>query len=694
MSAEPHPAATSIDVASVVERARAAWRESRADEAEMLCRQVLAVWPGQTDATYLIGLIAYTYGNLDLAIDYVRQACAAPRAPAVYFSDLAEMLRQKGRLAEAEQAGRQSVALDANVAGGWNNLGIVLQEALKLDESRLCLERALALDPGNAQTLNNLGNSLKRLGDAAGAEKRWREALAIEPAYAEVYSNLANLYLDQGEFERSEASARHAIELNPGVHNAYVNLAATYVARHRPGAALEVLDALLAFAPAHPRALAARALALKEFERFDEALDAAGRAALAAPDGPEPHNALGQVYQAMGRFEPALASYRRAASLPGPAQMDAIANIGGLYSEYGRKAEALKAFEEAARAFPDTPGILYGLVDIKRFEAGDPLIGRMQALLARDGITLADRVTLHFGLGKALLDIGDSVQAFRHYDEGNRLKRSTFAYDAEANARWMARIADVFSPAFLDRRTGAHSGLPVFIVGMPRSGTTLIEQILASHPLVFGAGERGTLGALAEAIADFPASASGLRDARLKALGEAYLDAVTPLAEGRRHVVDKMPSNFLYCGLIRLALPDARIIHSRRDPVDTCLSCYTKLFAGDQPFAYDQSELGRFHRAYQALMAHWRETLPASHFLEVDYEAVVDDAEREARRMLDFLGLPWDPRVLKFHETERPVRTASVHQVREPIYRTSAGRWKQQVSRLGPLLAALGVPAG
>ena len=165
------------------------------------------------------------------------------------------------------------------------------------------------------------------------------------------------------------------------------------------------------------------------------------------------------------------------------------------------------------------------------------------------------------------------------------------------------------------------------------------------------------------------------------------------MAAGRRHVVDKMPSNFALCGLIRLVLPGAKIIHSRRDPVDTCLSCYTKLFVGEQAFAYNQTELGRFHRAYQALMAHWRAILPPSHLLEVDYEAVVDDTEGQARRMLEFLGLPWDERVLKFHETERPVRTASVNQVRQPITSASVGRWRRHAAQLGPLLAALGVAA-
>jgi tetratricopeptide (TPR) repeat protein len=692
MTAPPN---SSLDVAATVAHARAAWQAGRADEAEMLCRQVLAAWPGQTDAAYLLGLMAYTYGNLDLAIAHVREACQAPRAPAVYFSDLAEMLRQKGLLAEAEQAARRAVAMAPSFAPAWNNLGIVLQEALKLDESRLSLERALSLEGDNPQTFNNLANTLKRLGLAAEAERRWNAALALKPDYAEAFSNLANLLLDQGEYDRAEASARRALALSPRLADAYVNLAATMTARHAHGDALTTIEALLAFAPGHARVLAAKALTLKELDRLDEALEAAKRAALAAPQSPEAHNALGQVYQAMGQFEPALSSYDRAAVLPGPAQQDAIANRGSLFMEFGRKEEALKAMEAAAKAFPNAPGVLFNQTDLRRFTPGDPLIGRMQALLAREGITLSDRVTLHFGLGKAFFDIGDSEAAFRHYDEGNRLKRTTFAYDPDANQRWMASIAEAFTPALLSAKAnmGVRSDVPVFVVGMPRSGTTLIEQILGSHPMVMAAGELKRLQALVYALPNYPSCVADLIGADIERLGEGYLAAVAPLAVGRRHVVDKMPSNFLACGMIRLILPGARIVHSRRDPVDTCLSCYTKLFAGEQAFTYNQSELGRFHRSYSSLMAHWRAILPASHFLEVDYEKVVDDLEGEARRMLDFLGLPWDERVLKFHETERPVRTASVNQVREPIYRGSVRRWKKHAAQLGALLDALEVPA-
>ena len=237
------------------------------------------------------------------------------------------------------------------------------------------------------------------------------------------------------------------------------------------------------------------------------------------------------------------------------------------------------------------------------------------------------------------------------------------------------------------------SELPVFVIGMPRSGTTLVEQILASHSQVHGAGELSTLRLLVEGGGAYPDACASASGDDLARLGQAYMARVAPLAQGKQRLVDKMPANFLYAGLIPLVLPGARIIHCRRDPVDTCLSCYTKLFSGEQRFTYDQTELGEFYRGYAKLMAHWRLVLPPERFIEVDYEAVVDDLEGEAKRLVSFLGLPWEDACLRFHDSRRVVRTASVNQVRQPIYTTSKGRWQKYADHLGPLLAALGMSA-
>jgi len=694
MTLIPNAAPQSISITDALARAKAHWNGGQPDQAALLCQRVLADWPGQPDALHLMGLMAHASGNLDLAIEYLRQACLAPRAPAEYSSNLAELYRQRGRLAEAEEAGRRAVAMDAALIGGWNNLGIILQEAGKFEESRHCLEEVLALQPHSAEAHNNLGNTCKRLGLVLQAETHWNRALELKPNYAEPNSNLAHLFAKQGEFDRAIEHGRRAIELNPRLSHAYINLAGVEAARHRFHEALRWLDALLAFAPLHATGLSARALVLKKLDRLEEALDAVTKALAAGPDNAEVQNALGLVLQRMGRFSEALAAYDRAASLAGTAAEQALVNRAILFMETGDAKAAEAAFDGAVQKFPNSASAWFNRADFKKFAEGDVEIGAMQALLAKgDELSRGERMRLHFALGKAFLDIEDSDQAFAHLNAGNQMKRAQISYEAAANTNWMQSIASLFSREFLHRHEGqgAESSLPVFVVGMPRSGTTLVEQILASHPDVHGAGELGHIPNIVHEFGNFPSNAAFLGPAAMQGFGGKYLSQINKLAAGKPRVVDKMPINFAYAGLIRLLLPGAKIIHCRRDPVDTCLSCYSKLFTAVQSFSYDLTELGLFHKDYQELTAHWRAVLPAENFLEVDYEAVVEDLEGEARRMIKFLGLDWDPACLAFYETKRPVRTASVNQVRRKLYKSSAGRWRKHQANLRPLLAALDI---
>ena len=313
----------------------------------------------------------------------------------------------------------------------------------------------------------------------------------------------------------------------------------------------------------------------------------------------------------------------------------------------------------------------------------------MEALLEDvENLPVEEQIHLHFALGKALADIREYEQSFRHQLQANALQRQQFTYDEIGAHTKIDRIRSAFTPEVMQSLTGVGdpSSLPVFIVGMPRSGTSLIEQILASHPRVFGAGELDLLGQLVIA-----GTSNGITRDWVQTLGPRYLSGIRALAPPRDRITDKMPSNFLFVGLIHIALPNARIIHARRNPVDTCLSCFSKLFAGEQQFAYDLGELGRYYRAYDRLMAHWRDVLPEGRMLEVDYEEVVADLEVQARRIIGYCGLEWNDACLEFHKTERAVRTASVMQVRQPIYRSSIGRWRPYARMLTPLLDALGI---
>lgn len=692
----PPPPPPNLTIEEAIGRAYAHWNAGQADQAEMYCQRVLAAWPGHADALHLMGIMAHAYGNLDLAIAHLKHACQTPRAPAVYFSNLAEMCRQGGLLVEGEQAGRRAVALNPSLVAAWNNLGIILQELGKLDESLACLERVVGLQPDYAEAHNNLGNTYKRLGMLSRAEASYARALALFPTYAEAHSNLASLLNDFGRVDEAIASARRAMEINPQLADGYINIAAIETNRLRHGEALRWLDALVAFAPNHPGGLSARALALKEVNRLSEALDVARHALALAPDNADAHNTLGQILQALGRTDEALLSFEKASTLPGIAAETALVNRAVLFMEAGRKEEAIVAFDQVLAAYPRSVSAWFNRVDLKKYKADDPDIPRLHDLLNSSAIQAhGDVMSLHFALGKIYLDAGLADQAFQHFAIGNRMKRSTFPYDANATSAWMSRIAETFTAPVMKRLGGAGvaSSMPIFVLGMPRSGTTLIEQIIASHPAVQGAGELPFLQTLVNGLPDYPAGVPSLSKADMTALGQAYLDKLAPLAHGKPHVIDKMPANFLHAGMIALMLPGAKIVHCRRDPVDTCLSCYTKMFSAEQLFAYDLIELGQFHRDYQTLMAHWRKVLPADRFIEVDYEAVVADVEGEARRLIEFIGLPWDEACVRFYQNQRVVKTASLNQVRQPIYTSSMGRWKPYAAHLKPLLDVLGVEA-
>jgi hypothetical protein len=360
--------------------------------------------------------------------------------------------------------------------------------------------------------------------------------------------------------------------------------------------------------------------------------------------------------------------------------------------------DARRAFETAVALAPRSGEFHRSLAEVARFAPGDARLPAMEALAGdMPSLAIRDQIALGFALGKAFGELDDPERAMRHLFDANALRRGQLGYDETRTLRRLARIEEVFTAELLDRMAsaGEPSALPIFIVGMPRSGTTLVEQILASHPQVFGAGEIAEFGRIVESICE-PAGAAGafpemfptLAAHELRELGARYLAALRAIAPHAARVTNKMPGNFRLIGVIRLALPHARIIHVRRDPVDTCLSCFSKLFR-TQPYTYELGELGRYYGAYASLMAHWRRVLPAGAMLEVRYEEVVRDLEGEARRIVAYCGLDWDARCLDFHRATRPVRTASANQVRRPLYDSAVGRWRAYEPWLRPLLDAL-----
>jgi hypothetical protein len=396
-------------------------------------------------------------------------------------------------------------------------------------------------------------------------------------------------------------------------------------------------------------------------------------------------------------LEEALAAFDAAIALNADF-VEAHENRFVILTELGRSKEAAESIERAIRIAPNRARAYYNLTETRRIEAGSPYLKGME-VLSRDlnSLPQGEQIYLCFALGKSYADIGDYDLSFSWISKGTALKRTEMSYNESGTLMMLKRAAKAFNPTVMkrDRAAGAPSPAPVFILGMPRSGTTLVEQLLASHPDVYAAGEiEAFLTTMVQCAADerfddTPEAFARLSDPALRRLGLAYLDRMRRLAPTAERIVDKSLQSFRFAGLINLALPNAKFIHARRNPADTCLSCFTKLFTDDLPYTYDLTELGRYYRGHEELMAHWRSVLPEGVMLEVRYEDVVADFETQARRILDHCGLDWNPACLDFHLTQRPVRTASVTQVRQPIYASSVGRWRAYERHLGPLNEAL-----
>jgi tetratricopeptide (TPR) repeat protein len=557
-------------------------------------------------------------------------------------------------------------------------LGLIAEQRGDHEACRDLLRRAAQAPDTTALCLLSFAELGCRGEDPAAALGAVRRALQLEPTLPLAWYCLGKLLAGTGEFAPALIHAERAIELAPAVLEYQLMAADLETQLGRPAAALARLELAATRWPDDPRRLALAAHVLCQSDRLEQAAALCREAQARGIESAELCRACGLALQLAGDDEGALASFDRSTELGSGAR--ALTDKAVLLAQAGRFEEARETLEVALRTDPSFVEGWYNKVDLKTCAPGDADIEALERLL-QGHRTYRDRLLLHFALGKAYMDSGDGDAAFRHWLEGNRMKRATLDYDAEASSRDMAGIAAGLAAAPL-RAAAAGSGedLPVFIVGMPRSGSTLTEQILASHPQIHSAGELTGLRSMFEAHPMPP-------DGDLK---DSLLGRLRSGAPQASRIIDKDLGNFLHLGRIHAVLPGARIIHCRRDPVDTCFSVFTKLFAGHFGYAYDLRELGRYYRDYHALMARWRAHLPSSVLLDVDYEELVRDPGRQSRRMLEFLGLSWHEACGRFFESGRAVRTSSFAQVRRPVYLSSVGRAAGFTTHLQPLIDALG----
>jgi len=671
-------------------------------DAEELARQAVAAEPNNAEAVHLLGLIAHQSGQLSEAIEHMRRATMLEPEVALYHTNLGEMCRMAGRVDEAVTAGRRALEIDPANPGAHSNLGIALFDQGKFEEALVYYARAISLQPDFAQAHSNHGNALLRLKRFAEAEPSYRRAVELQPGFADGWNNLGTCLREMGRLAEADDAYRKALDLQPNNPDFLDNLALALKDLERHEEAAETMRRALVIDAARDTFHTHYAAILIDLEKFDEAERALESALAITPNDHDAINQMGRVAFERGDLQASLSHFRRALSLK-PDLSDACNNMGNTLKELGRLEEARGAYLEALRLDPSVTGTYLNLADLKTFTAGDPLIAAMEALgVKADGLSTTDHMQLGFALGKAYADLKNHRRSFAHLREANALKRAMVSYDEKEALEFFDRVEAVFTRKLIRDKTGLgeSSTRPIFVIGMPRSGTTLVEQILASHPAVHGAGELAIFDKVVQSILGpantqmpFPESVRAADGAALRQIALSYLAELKRIAPDGERVTDKMPSNYYYVGLIHLALPNARIIHCVRDPVDTCVSCFSKLFSGAQVHTYDLGELGRYYRRYERLMAHWRRVQPKGSILDVRYEDVVADLKEQAQRILAYCALPWDDRCLSFYETGRPVRTASATQVRRPIYKTAVGRWRAYGNDLGPLLGALGIDA-
>ena len=687
-----------MSVKSALAQALNLYNQRRLPAAANLTAQIVASRPRLAEAHNLMGAIFVAQGKLNEAAKAFGRATRLAPKNAQYFSNLGEVERQRGKLVEAGIALRQALEIDPDNAQALNNLGIVHFDKREFEEAVGFYQRAISKSAQYAEAQNNLGNALRALNRNDEALEHYQKALLTRENYPEAYNNLASILRDRDQVAEAEHAYRKAISLRPGYLEAYDNLALLLNGLNRSDEALRVLGDALKVNSKHAPTLIQVARIQLEKGNHAQAEQAAKLAIQYDPESAESYAVYGQLLHETDRFEEALVQFDMALAKK-PDLVEANSMRGICLKSMGRLDEARDQLSKTLAHHPEAYGVYANMGDLVKFEKDSPYLKSMERILAEATDPTTKRyMPLHFALGKAYDDIGEYEKAIKHFKLGASLKRATLDYNEKDIFAFFDSIKKAFGPTYFANPPfkGNPSHLPVFIIGMPRSGSTLVEQILSSHPQTFGAGEikefsrqLNSLRSRFPSLPKYPQIVEKMSEAHFSMVADGYLAKLRENAPGAARITDKLLTNYFFVGFLYTLFPNAKFIHTKRNPVDTCLSAFTKLFKDDMPHSYDLGELGRYYLKYEELMLHWQEMLPPTALKTFVYEDVVDDLPKMARELIDFVGLPWDDACLSFHESSRAVKTASVVQVRQPIYKSSVGRWKRYGDELKPLIEAL-----
>lgn len=598
-------------------------------------------------------------GRLELARRYAENAVRAVPNFSLARDVMGDILLVEGKPDEALAEYREASRLQPAIP--------VLQQKIDRARSQAEARTAAAGNPspggrrrGEIAFADRLreAEEYERSGEPDKAETIYRDILGADPDHIEASRRLAGIAASHEQYGEAKIFLRHALELAPDYLRAWVDLANVQ----------------------------------RQAEEYEEAIASASKVIELAPATAESHMLYASVVGAAGRHEEAIRVYDKVLDLA-PGKAGAMCSMAHHLKTVGRRDEAIERYRSCIASRHDHCEAYWSLANLKTFRFEDHEVEAMHRLLETEDVEDEGRAQVHNALGLEYEARRDFDRAFEHFEMCNLLRRKSESYDPVDTEDTHDRVVDVFDQAFLSQQGGPDvSPVPIFVVGLPRSGSTLIEQILASHSQVEGTHELSDLSKVMKALRQragshlrFPEVVAPLRASGWERLGRHYIESTAKHRTGARYFIDKNPNNFIFAGLIRLAMPNAKIINALRHPLDSCLGSYKQLFAAGQPFSYDLTELGEYYLQYRRLMDHWHDVMPGF-VLDVHYENVVGNLESEVRRMLDFCGLPFEEACLHFHKTERAVKTASSEQVRRPIYSSSINLWRNYEQHLETLI--------
>jgi tetratricopeptide (TPR) repeat protein len=608
---------------------------------------------------------------------------------------LGALLIKLNRVPEAEAILQDVIAQAPTFAKPHEDLGQLLVQQNRPREALPHLQRATHLDPAMESAWFTLGKALALLGRGAEADQAFERCFALSPERR--LMALAAEHQREGRLAEAEQLFRRILRHNPNNVDAMRLLALIVVKAGREAEAEGLLQRAISLAPDFLLAILDLGQIRKEQDRYAEALECFDRAIEIDPANPQAHYLRGSTLAPAAFTHEAIEAYERCIQLR-PDHIGALLGLGHVLKAIGRYNDAVASYDACIRLRPDLGETYWSLANLKTYRFSDATVQEMERRVSSGGLTVQSEVNFLFALAKAHEDRGDYDRAWEYYRAGNTKQRATVSYDPVQTEVTNDRLIEVFSAEFLRSLPGVGEPdyAPIFIVGLPRSGSTLLEQILASHSHVEGTSELPYLGRVTHWLnrnrkegVNYPEAVRELRPQDFTQLGKDYLGfAQIHRRSGAPRFIDKMPNNFPNIGLLSMILPNARIIDARRHPLDACLSCYRQLFAKGQAFTYDLTEIGEYYLQYQRMMDHWTQVLPGR-VLTVQYEEVVTDFEAQVRRLLSFCGLNFEEACLRFYESDRPVRTPSSEQVRQPIYDRSVGHWRHFARHLDELITVI-----